>query len=182
MQGRLNNLKQLVIGNTIFLAGLWLGLWLPDTDLILLPVLHHRSIITHSILIPYLAYLFFSKRIPGEFVAGLYAGIAIHLSADMLSTMTGFAMIWLPWPIKFPLGPLSIVWMLGNAFLGLFWAIKMSPNNKKIAFSMVVVVALAYAIFNEAAFVPFVVFGLIGSSVVWISRHRSNKRKKSEAL
>jgi F0F1-type ATP synthase assembly protein I len=47
---------------------------------------------------------------------------------------------------------------------------------------MVVVVALAYAIFNEAAFVPFVVFGLIGSSVVWISRHRSNKRKKSEAL
>ena len=65
-----------VLPSSVFLIGLGAGLWIPDTDLILLPVLHHRSIVTHSILIPWLLSLTAGGRVPLSTVAGLYGGIA----------------------------------------------------------------------------------------------------------
>ena len=51
-----------------------LGLWLPDFDLLALPILNHRSILTHSILIPWLLHKFFRNCISELGIGGLMLG------------------------------------------------------------------------------------------------------------
>lgn len=141
-----------------YIIGCYLGLVIPDLDLVFLHILHHRSIITHSILLPWILQIFFLGNIPREFIAGIYCGIAIHLSADILSSFVGFGMIWLPWPIKISLGLFSPVWVAMMAF----WAIKKSLSLSFIKSSFLCIVsciiAFSYSIFNEKTFVPFVIF------------------------
>ena len=158
-----------------FALGIWIGLWLPDVDLTMLPILHHRSILTHSILIPWLLYIFARKRIPEYGIAGLYAGIAIHLSADCLSSLVGFGMIWTPWPFKVPLGPISPIWIVANAILGVRLSLKLAPANRNWIIGGMLLVCVGYALLNEFAFLPFVVFGLIVSLVVWLCREKVQK-------
>jgi len=86
-------IKHMLAKPVPYALGIWGGLWLPDIDLLLLPILHHRSIITHSVLIPWLLFLFFKNRVPLYGIAGLYVGISIHLAADCLSATVGFGMI-----------------------------------------------------------------------------------------
>jgi hypothetical protein len=167
---RLIELKRWLIPQSSFAAGIGIGLWLPDVDLVALPILHHRSILTHSIFIPFLISKFFTNRFSLSAVAGLYGGIAIHLSADILSPMVGFGMIWLPSPIKLSLGPFSIVWIAGNALAGAILALKLAPDQKKTVYTLVALVALSYAIFNEGAFWPFVIFGLVATIAMWVHR------------
>ena len=158
-----------------FALGMWIGLWLPDIDLTMLPILHHRSILTHSVLIPWLLYIFARKRIPEYGIAGIYAGIAIHLSADCLSSLVGFGMIWTPWPFKVPLGPISPIWIVSNAILGVWLSLKLAPANRNWIIGGMLLVCVGYALFNEFAFLPFVVFGLIVSLVVWLCRNKVQK-------
>ncbi len=158
-----------------FALGIWIGLWLPDVDLTMLPILHHRSILTHSVLIPWLLCKFAKKRIPEYGIAGLYAGIAIHLSADCLSSLVGFGMIWTPWPFKVPLGPISPIWIVANAILGVRLSLKLAPANRNWIIGGMLLVGVGYALLNELAFLPFVVFGLIVSLVVWLCRKKVQK-------
>ena len=167
-------LKNKILQPSSFAVGVWLGLFLPDTDLALLPILHHRSIITHSILIPWLLYLYF-KRIPALGIAGLYAGIAIHLAADSTSALVGYGMVWTPWPFKFPLGPFSPIWLIANAFGGVWLSWKLAPGTRYWVIIGMLMVGLGYAIFNEKAFLPFVIFGLIVSGVSWKVRRQLKK-------
>ena len=89
--------------------------------------LGHRSIITHSILLPYLILhykLVRNNAIANILLIGLFLGIGIHLSADLLSKgWRGYALI------KFPggtsIGGLSPVWILINAMLSLYIASKL---------------------------------------------------------
>ncbi len=171
----INPLRSVILPGA-FGAGVWVGLWLPDIDFALLPILHHRSIITHSILIPWLVSLFLSQKISVSTISGLYAGIAIHLSADILSPMVGFGMIWLPWPIKTSLGSASAVWIAANAMIGICLALRSSPERKTLTFGFLLLAALAYAVLNEAAVMPFVVFGIFGSIVFWLTQRRSKPR------
>jgi hypothetical protein len=164
-----------VLPSSVFLIGLGAGLWIPDTDLILLPVLHHRSIVTHSILIPWLLSLTAGGRVPLSTVAGLYGGIAIHLAADATSATVGFGMVWLPWPIKTALGAFSPVWLLGNAAAAVWLMFRIQPGFRIWMVAAAVAVAGAYATLNEFAFAPFILFGLIIFGVSWVKLRRERR-------
>jgi hypothetical protein len=99
----------------------YLFLWVPDLDFLLLDLLHHRSIVTHSVL-PALVFIFLGWRAGAAPIAGALVGIAVHLSCDLLSPMVGFGQIWLPEPYQIPLGPFSYPWLAINALLAFIWA------------------------------------------------------------
>lgn len=86
---------------------------MPDFGQAMLPILHHRSIVTHGMLIP-LVPLLWRRHVLGDAMPRLVAGIAIHLEVDLTSPATRFGSIWLPWPVKLPLGPLSPFWLFAK--------------------------------------------------------------------
>ena len=79
--------------------GYFVGLFFPDTDQSFQLLLGHRSIITHSILLPYLLYLYFNKKnnltpLKTILIVGIYLGIGLHLSADLHpKAFRGYALI-----------------------------------------------------------------------------------------
>lgn len=90
------------------------GTTIPDTDQ-WLPLLGHRSIVTHSMLIPALVVLRWAM------VGGMLAGgFAIHLAADLLSRKwVGYALVKLP--VAGSLGATgSQLFLAVNALLGLW--------------------------------------------------------------
>jgi hypothetical protein len=148
----------------------YLGLGFPDVDQfpLFFPVLHHRSIVTHSILIP-LAFLLHRHQALRFGASGFVLGVSIHLAADVLSPPTGFGAVWLPWPIKIDFGYLSPVWLAGNAIVGLVWAKTLFLRLEKrspLTFFWVLawILAPSYAIFHEDSLLPLgsfaIVFGL----------------------
>jgi hypothetical protein len=66
--------KFTILSPSAFTLDLWIGLWLPNLDLLALPILHHRLILTYSILIPWLLNRFLKNRISELGIAGLYVG------------------------------------------------------------------------------------------------------------
>ena len=86
-------------------------------------------------------------------------------------------MIWLPWPLKVPLGGASPVWIVVNAVLGIWFALKIAPNKRKVVIGVMLLVALAYAVLNEAATLPFIVFGILVSLAALFQRYWTRKDK-----
>ncbi|HEX8447612.1 MAG TPA: hypothetical protein VF649_13490 [Sphingomonas sp.] len=89
------------------------GLTLPDLDQHL-PLLHHRSALTHGLLpaLPALA-----RRWLHPVAAGLALGLGFHLAADAFpAAMTGYATIKLP--LYGSLGGWSYLWLAVNALAG----------------------------------------------------------------
>ncbi|MCK6263762.1 hypothetical protein KP803_10800 [Vibrio sp. ZSDE26] len=127
-------------------------------------VLHHRSIITHSLLIPLLL-LLVKSNLTKPVVAGLCVGVSIHLAADLLSPMKGFALIYLPAPIKSSIGAWqSFVWMGLNAVVGLYLADRFTTFHRLIVPSAYVCASLWYAFYNEQnifVLVPTVIIFLV---------------------
>ncbi len=148
--------RSLVGRVALFFAGAYLFLWVPDIDLVLIGLLHHRSIITHSIL-PGLLLLFFGRKLGAAPVSGALIGTSVHLSADLLSPMVGYAQIWLPAPYNSALGDLSYLWLAGNAVIGFGLAslITRSAFGHKISLPLILVVSastgLVYGVVNEEA-------------------------------
>ena len=91
-------------------------------------------------------------------------------------------MIWLPWPLKVPLGVASPVWIVTNAALGIWFALKFSPEKRKVVIGLMLLVVLAYAVLNESATFPFVVFGILVSLVVMFHRYRKRKMLSHSTL
>lgn len=140
----------------ILVISIFIGLYLPDIDIKLMAILHHRSMLTHSVVIPMLMMLHRPLR---PFAGGLCVGISIHLLADMLSPMRGFALIYIPL-IKKSIGDWqSIAWMLGNALFGLWLAVRMF--HKYAVALMFGVFGLWYALYNEQTIMTFVPCALI---------------------
>jgi hypothetical protein len=96
----------------------YLGLGFPDIDLVAQQFLHHRSIVTHSILLP-LVFILSRKNAVRFGACGFLLGVSVHLSADVLSRPVGYAQIWMPWPLTFSLGVFSPFWLAANALVGL---------------------------------------------------------------
>ncbi len=120
------------------------GLFFPDVDQALLPVLGHRSVVTHSVLLPVLALALtpavLARLPPGRFgpearaAAGRSAawfmgwfllGVAIHLMADTVPLgCRGYALAKLPGvpllsrPSSLPCGA-SLLWFGANAVAAL---------------------------------------------------------------
>ena len=155
----------------------WVFLGVPDIDLALMPILHHRSIITHSIL-PALVFLVLGRSLGAAPIAGALIGISVHLACDMLSPMVGFAQIWLPQPFLIPLGPLSYLWLGANALLGYVLALRLAMASLHPGIAVPFAVALsgvtgaAYGALNEqsaAAVMVSVLFPLMTASWLFLS-------------
>jgi hypothetical protein len=156
----------------LFLLMAYLFLWVPDLDFLLLNLLHHRSIVTHSVL-PALVFILVGWR------AGA-APIAVHLSCDLLSPMVGFGQIWLPEPYQIPLGPFSYPWLAINALLAFIWARRIvvrslpAPYGDLLAAGTGVITAVTYGWMNEqalsAVIVTLTIFALSYTGPALLSR------------
>ena len=128
--------------------GYFIGLFFPDIDQGMQGLLGHRSIITHSILLPYLLYSYFKKNnnltpLKTIFIVGIYLGIGLHLSADLHpKAFRGFALIKLPFNIH--IGGLSPIWIGINAGVALFLASTFlnQLTNKKLFWITYLLIAL----------------------------------------
>lgn len=152
-------------------VGVYAGLFLPDLDLLLMSILHHRSIITHSILIP----LLLKRWLPDAVFAGLMAGVSIHLWADSLSTTIGFAQIYLPL-VKTGIGGVAtFIWIILNSLAGLYFAVSVYRKYLWLIIGAYLVIALAYGVLNEGA--AFIVYVLSVIGVLLFVRNRMRKGK-----
>ncbi|MWD29664.1 hypothetical protein E0K89_019465 [Aquicoccus sp. SCR17] len=138
----------------LFLLMAYLFLWVPDLDLLLLGLLHHRSIVTHSVL-PALLLIHLGRRAGAAPIAGALLGIAVHLSCDLLSPMVGYGQIWLPEPYQIPLGPFSYLWLGANALLAFIWARRLAvrslpdPYGSLLVATIGTITAVTYGWVNE---------------------------------
>ncbi len=130
-------------------CSIYVGLSYPDVDLKAMKVLHHRSILTHSLLLPLLL-VPLHKTAFKYCIVGLCIGISIHLSADALSPMTGFAQIYLPEPFKTSIGDWqSLTWLLANSVIGGLLAVYLAKPNKGYILLVFTISAISYSIVNE---------------------------------
>jgi hypothetical protein len=150
----------------------YLGLSFPDVDLAFLGLLNHRSILTHSILLP-VAFLTMRNDALRFGASGFVLGVSVHLAADVLADFQGFGLIWLPWPIKMSIGPiLSPVWLAANAIVGLVWAktlfLRLDERSPLTIYWMLAwILAPSYSIFHEDSLLPLGSFAII-FGVSWL--------------
>lgn len=139
-----------MFSKTIIMWGfIYVGLIFPDLDLKAIGLLHHRSILTHSLLLPLLL-MPLHKTVFRQCIVGLCIGISIHLSADALSPMKGFALIYLPEPLKVSIGGWqSLTWLLTNSVIGGLLAAYLMKSEKTYILLVFTISAVSYSIFNE---------------------------------
>ena len=135
----------------LLFIGFLIGLNFPDTDQGYKIALGHRSIITHSILLPYILYYFFIKKrvLHNKYltliIIGIFLGIGLHLSADLFPKgWIGYALIKLPGNID--VGGLSPIWIGFNALVSLYFAGSCLNNLTKQK-----AIWITYLIFGAAA-------------------------------
>ncbi len=186
---------------TLFVS-LLAGLEIPDLDLILIFILGHRSIITHSIILPYLFYKFLTKdgkqnfldkyfskiftsnKIKSDFLdfayIGFLIGIAIHLCADLFpKAYVGYALIKLPFNISIG-APLSIIWMFGNMFFALKIAFKkinekkIDEKIKKYIFFGIIIVGIIYII-SDSNPISKITLMIISFPIIWFYARKGFK-------
>ena len=160
----------------VLLAGIIIPhiLNIPDIDQGILSPLGHRSIITHSILFPYLMHYFLinKKDQPNPdfiiFIIGFYLSVAMHLSADLYPKgWRGTALIKLPGNSSIGEGP-SIIWMFLNVLVATYFSailLKKIANIKKYWITYLIIgsgIGLVYAAVDEgevgAKFLTFLFF------------------------
>jgi len=168
----------------------FLGLSFPDTDFLLFPVLSHRSIITHSIIIPFLAYIYLKKKknINNEYIdliySGFLVGIGVHLIADLFpKAYIGYALIKLPFHFSIGVVP-TIIWILFNIIFAFKLALDKAKKdlnnkiNKAVYFSSLIVITIIYFL-SEYEPITKIAFFLFTLVVAWIYLKRnlySNKK------
>jgi len=154
--------------------GACLGLFLPDIDLVLLFLLHHRSMVTHSLLIPFLI----RRWIPKPLFFGLLCGISIHLFADSLGSMRGFGAIHIPITRQSIGAGGSMIWLLANATMSLVLLVSSYRRVFWVCLVAYLIVAILYGVFNEGAeFLAYALaaFGFIAT--LWAAVSRSPKEQ-----
>lgn len=136
---------------------------MPDIDLLAIRLLHHRSILTHSLLVPFLLWWFMPSLGPAA-AAGAFLGVAVHLSADVLSPSRGYGLVWWPEPFQTSLGRWSRLWLLLNAIGGAWMAAAVLPQGtgwRRLALGLGLAVALGYGIWNERSVLAVIMAVLI---------------------
>ena len=161
----------------IFLGTIFFTIKIPDSDFVFQSLIGHRSIITHSILFPFLIYHYYLKKInkPNTyltiFVIGFFTSIALHLSADLYPKgWKGTAFIKLPGNNSIGEG-LSIVWMFINVIFGTYFSSKIFiqlASTKKYFIPYLFLGSLSAIIYSdedggdvEAKFFTFIIIFLI---------------------
>lgn len=161
---------------------------LPDVDHAMHPFLHHRSILTHSILVPgclalVLSRLWFMKPLCALFLAAT----AIHLLSDALSPSIGYGAVWLPPGANVSLGGASPWWLGVNGLVCAIAAIRvMNASWRTELVAAMFICAALYGLANEqsvasAAFIIGVL--LICAGLAWAKGWLSqNPKVKFSAL
>ncbi len=153
-------LAQTAPGQVLILAGATvLFLPAPDVDLLAIRLLHHRSILTHSILLPALV-LWFAPALGPAAAAGAFLGVAVHLAADLLSPARGYGRIWWPEPVQVSLGRWSRLWILLNALLASWLAVRVLPEAghlRPVAAGVGVAAAAGYGLLRERSVLSMLV-------------------------
>ena len=181
MQKEINYFNFLVF----LISSFFIGLFFPDFDQMFQSLLGHRSILTHSILLPYLLYIYLEKKEPSSRVKtiliGLLLGIGLHLSADLHpKSWIGFALIKLPFNIS--IGGLSPIWIGINAIAALYAAayfLNLLTNRKLFWISYLVialVVGITYADaerYNEGSIA--ITFIVLLFSTFFVAKIKSKK-------
>lgn len=157
---------------------------LPDLDQRLMALLHHRSILTHSIL-PALVLALLGGRLGAAPVAGAFIGLSVHLACDALSPPVGYGQIWLPAPWKIPLGDWSQPWLLAHAALSYLMALSIArftlPKGWGMPFVILLsgILGLHYGLTNEQALSSVLIAVALpclnAGLVIWL-RHRHRAR------
>ncbi|MGR5065702.1 hypothetical protein [Photobacterium sp. DNB22_13_2] len=142
----------------VFALFLYLGLFWPDVDKQLMSLLHHRSILTHSVLLPLLMLLILRSNYAKPIAAGLCAGISIHLAANVISPMGSYSQIYLPAPLSSSIGATeSLVWLTLNAIVGYFLALKLLKAHSKTIPFIYLLAAAGYGIYVKDDVRPWLV-------------------------
>ena len=150
--GVLGELGSSVAGQGFLLAGTAaVFVAAPDIDHMALRILHHRSILTHSVLLPLLV-LWFAPELGPAAASGAALGVAVHLAADLLSPSRGFGRIWLPEPFQVSLGGWSPLWLMINALACAWLALDVLPSGETwrlMAGGVGAAVAVGYGLVRE---------------------------------
>ncbi len=141
----------------VLIGGAAIGLFLPDVDRSF-PFLLHRSILTHSALIPLLCALSLQQTAPSWkrcATIGLSTAMAVHLSFDLFPIIwMGFALIHLPlygWLDA----TLSMIWILGSCIACLYLALRLLTSRTELAITVGVgLSAFLFAARTERVFWP----------------------------
>ena len=131
-----------------FALFLYLGLYWPDVDKQFMFLLPHRSIVTHSVLLPFLVLIMVRSNYAKPIAAGLSAGISIHLAADLIPPMSSYTQLYLPAPLRVPIGATeSLLWLGLNAMAGYWLALRLLKIHSKTIPFIYLVAAAGYAIY-----------------------------------
>lgn len=140
------------------------GLTFPDVDQFL-PLLRHRSMLTHSMAIVF-ACLLVDRRLQ-PVAAGLALGIGFHLAADCFpASMRGFATVKVPFGGTLGVGA-SYLWLAVNAIagsyiFGLLLERLHGPQLQIAALTGALLLGLAYLSDTPGGFRALAVYGAIG--------------------
>jgi hypothetical protein len=128
----------IVIELLALIIGVGVGLQLPDVDRVFSFFLVHRSILTHSALLPYLAYLLVRRQDRRLYlaVAGIALGVAVHLAFDLFPRRWyGFAQINVPL-IGYLNGTLSVLWIAGSIVACCYLALRLITARRELAIAL----------------------------------------------
>ena len=142
----------------VFALFLYLGLYWPDVDKQLMSLLHHRSILTHSVLLPLLMMVLLRANYSKPIAAGLSAGISIHLAASMITPMSSYSQVYLPAPLSSSIGATeSLIWLGLNAIAGYFLALRLLKTHSKTIPFIYLLAAGGYGIYIKDDVRPWLV-------------------------
>ncbi len=159
------NVPALVVGGLI-------GLKFPDFDLVI-PLLLHRSIVTHSILVALVLVAVLGRKPLGRwFAAGISLALAVHFAFDLFpQKWMGFALVHVPW-YGWTGGLFSGGWLLANLIAGQVLAaalLRRTAGGLAVggATGLVLFIAAAWAETN-IALQAFAVWALATWAILWV--------------
>lgn len=152
-------------------CGAALGLSLPDTDHVFF-FLRHRSMVTHSVLFPFLAYYFSrdSKYWVRMGATGLALAITVHLCFDLFpADWRGYALLYIPFGGALP-GTMSWLWLFGNMVA--CWYISFllldTIDQTKIALGCTALIFLFASQVERSLWMPLITLVLSGALASFI--------------
>ena len=160
-----------LVAFVLFVIGSFIGLKLPDFDQSFqwYPLLVHRSILTHSFLVPLVftialgAFRNAASTAVRWFTVGLCAATAVHLCFDLfVRAWTGYARVHLPF-IGWTTPLLSQICLVVSAFVCLLLACRLLRNASEL---YLLLGGLVVSYGTCAARQPFLSFGALVSLVV----------------
>jgi hypothetical protein len=129
----------------LLVVGCAVGLKLPDFDHSFrwLPLVDHRSLLTHGLLVPLLLLYAVRRQIGKEegtplrlMLIGLCLGVAVHLAFDLFArSWSGYSLVHVPFYGRLP-GTLSRLVLLSGVLGGLYLACRLLRSTGDLALSL----------------------------------------------